>query len=50
MYSKSIGIVAISRKVPAMSLRFHWFPPTNGDGRDILGGGHGVAGEQVAAS
>src|SRR6201999_4480368 len=26
-----------------MSLRFHWFLPTNGDGRDIVGGGHGVA-------
>jgi alkanesulfonate monooxygenase len=24
------------------SLRFHWFLPTNGDGRDIVGGGHGV--------
>lgn len=23
-------------------LRFHWFLPTNGDGRDIVGGGHGV--------
>ncbi len=27
----------------ASSLRFHWFLPTNGDGRDIVGGGHGVA-------
>jgi alkanesulfonate monooxygenase len=26
-----------------MTLRFHWFLPTNGDGRDIVGGGHGVA-------
>jgi alkanesulfonate monooxygenase len=26
-----------------MSLHFHWFLPTNGDGRDIPGGGHGVA-------
>jgi len=26
-----------------MSLRFHWFLPTNGDSRDIVGGGHGVA-------
>jgi alkanesulfonate monooxygenase len=26
-----------------MSLRFHWFLPTNGDGRDVVGGGHGVA-------
>jgi alkanesulfonate monooxygenase len=25
-----------------MSLRFHWFLPTNGDGRDIVGG-HGLA-------
>jgi alkanesulfonate monooxygenase len=24
-------------------LHFHWFLPTNGDGRDIVGGGHGVA-------
>jgi alkanesulfonate monooxygenase len=24
-------------------LRFHWFLPTSGDGRDIVGGGHGVA-------
>jgi hypothetical protein len=27
----------------AAALRFHWFLPTNGDGRDIVGGGHGVA-------
>jgi alkanesulfonate monooxygenase len=26
-----------------VSLTFHWFLPTNGDGRDIVGGGHGVA-------
>jgi len=26
-----------------MSLKFHWFLPTNGDGRDIIGGGHGLA-------
>jgi alkanesulfonate monooxygenase len=26
-----------------MSLHFHWFLPTNGDGRVIVGGGHGVA-------
>ncbi len=25
-----------------MTLRFHWFLPTNGDGRDIIGGGHGL--------
>ncbi|KRB78030.1 alkanesulfonate monooxygenase [Nocardioides sp. Root190] len=26
-----------------MSLKFHWFLPTNGgDGRDVVGGGHGV--------
>jgi alkanesulfonate monooxygenase len=25
-----------------MSLQFHWFLPTNGDGRDIVGGGHGL--------
>jgi alkanesulfonate monooxygenase len=26
-----------------MSLRFHCFLPTNGDGRDIVGGGYGLA-------
>jgi len=26
-----------------MSLTFHWFLPTNGDSRDIVGGGHGVS-------
>ncbi|MDR7273884.1 LLM class flavin-dependent oxidoreductase [Catenuloplanes atrovinosus] len=26
-----------------MSLTFHWFLPTSGDSRDIVGGGHGVA-------
>jgi alkanesulfonate monooxygenase len=26
-----------------MPLTFHWFLPTNGDSRDIVGGGHGVA-------
>jgi alkanesulfonate monooxygenase len=25
------------------ALKFHWFLPTNGDSRDIVGGGHGVA-------
>lgn len=26
-----------------MSLKFDWFLPTNGgDGRDVVGGGHGV--------
>ncbi|WP_229401751.1 LLM class flavin-dependent oxidoreductase [Micromonospora okii] len=25
-----------------MPLTFHWFLPTNGDGRDIIGGGHGA--------
>jgi alkanesulfonate monooxygenase len=25
-----------------VSLRFHWFLPTNGDGRDIVAGGHGI--------
>jgi alkanesulfonate monooxygenase len=33
-----------------MSLRFHWFLPTNGDGRDIVGGGHGVATGAAALS
>src|ERR1700744_1663884 len=32
-----------------MSLRFHWFLPTNGDGRDIVGGGHGGAGGAAGA-
>ncbi len=26
-----------------MPLHFHWFLPTNGDGREIVGGGHGAA-------
>jgi hypothetical protein len=26
-----------------MSLHFHWFLPTSGDSRDIVGGGHGAA-------
>ena len=27
-----------------MSLKFHWFLPTNGgDGRHVVGGGHGLA-------
>src|ERR1700691_6135539 len=30
-------------------LRFHWFLPTNGDGRDIVGGGHGVAVQSAGA-
>lgn len=25
-----------------MSLSFHWFLPTNGDSRDVVGGGHGI--------
>ncbi|MET8282190.1 LLM class flavin-dependent oxidoreductase [Micromonospora sp. NPDC005174] len=25
-----------------MTLTFHWFLPTNGDSRDVVGGGHGV--------
>ena len=25
-----------------MSLHFHWFLPTNGDGRNIVGGGRSV--------
>jgi len=40
-----------------MSLRFHWFLPANGDGRDIVGivgGGRGMATaparQRVAAS
>ena len=23
-------------------LTFHWFLPTNGDGRQLVGGGHGI--------
>lgn len=26
-----------------MSLTFHWFLPTNGDSRHVVGGGHGTA-------
>ena len=26
-----------------MTLTFHWFLPTNGDSRDVVGGGHGTA-------
>lgn len=25
-----------------MSLTFHWFLPTNGDSRQVVGGGHGA--------
>jgi alkanesulfonate monooxygenase len=42
MYSKSTEKVD-KLKGSRMSLRFHWFLPTNGDGRDIIGGGHGLA-------
>jgi alkanesulfonate monooxygenase len=32
------------RREEVMSLKFHWFLPTNGgDGRQVLSGGHGVA-------
>jgi alkanesulfonate monooxygenase len=31
------------------ALRFHWFLPTNGDGRDIVGGGHGAATEAAGS-
>jgi alkanesulfonate monooxygenase len=34
---------------PRDGLRFHWFLPTNGDGRDIVGGGHGVAVQSAGA-
>jgi alkanesulfonate monooxygenase len=44
MYTKTIKKVGFMGEARAiMSLRFHWFLPTNGDGRDIVGGGHGVA-------
>jgi alkanesulfonate monooxygenase len=26
-----------------VSLKFHWYLPTNGDGRDLVGGGLGIA-------
>ena len=33
-----------------MSLKFHWFLPTNGgDGRHVVGGGHGVGGRRRRA-
>src|SRR5487761_54690 len=35
--------VPMTSQRAAAALRFHWFLPTNGDGRDIVGGGHGVA-------
>src|SRR3984885_9610372 len=35
--------VEVAMREAAAALRFHWFLPTNGDGRDIVGGGHGVA-------
>jgi alkanesulfonate monooxygenase len=35
--------VLMTSQRAAAALRFHWFLPTNGDGRDIVGGGHGVA-------
>jgi len=35
---------------PRTALRFHWFLPTNGDGRGIVGGGHGVAPTALATT
>ena len=32
-----------------MAPHFHWFLPANGDGRDIVGGGHGVAAGSAGA-
>ena len=32
------------------ALRFHWFLPTNGDGRDIVGGNHSASAGAVAAA
>jgi alkanesulfonate monooxygenase len=32
-----------------MMLRFDWFLPTNGDGRSVVGGGHGVATQSAGA-
>ena len=32
------------------ALRFHWFLPTNGDGRDIVGGNHSASAGAVVAS
>jgi alkanesulfonate monooxygenase len=46
LYSKTIGKIGngeVAMQGASSALRFHWFLPTNGDGRDIVGGGHGVA-------
>jgi alkanesulfonate monooxygenase len=43
--SKSINLVEIPRvtEETRMALTFHWFLPTNGgDGRHVVGGGHGL--------
>ncbi|AKA08179.1 alkanesulfonate monooxygenase [Streptomyces noursei ZPM] len=33
-----------------MSLTFHWFLPTNGDSRDVVGGGHGTPARALGRS
>ncbi|MFJ9931194.1 LLM class flavin-dependent oxidoreductase [Streptomyces misionensis] len=33
-----------------MSLTFHWFLPTNGDSRDVVGGGHGTPARSLGRS
>ncbi|AIA08537.1 LLM class flavin-dependent oxidoreductase [Streptomyces noursei] len=33
-----------------MSLTFHWFLPTNGDSRDVVGGGHGTPARPLGRS
>ena len=42
-YSEAVRDRGSCRSGDGISLHFHWFLPTNGDGRDIVGGGHGVA-------
>lgn len=35
---------------PNVSLTFHWFLPTNGDSRDVVGGGHGTPARPLGRS
>ncbi|WP_439333627.1 LLM class flavin-dependent oxidoreductase [Trebonia kvetii] len=39
----------MSSQETGAALRFHWFLPTNGDGRDIVGGNHSASAAAVAA-
>src|SRR5690242_19486176 len=53
IYTKPIGIIELAMppetppetpsKGRQMALRFHWYLPTNGDGRDIVDGERGAA-------